>query len=71
VSKSDLIDIECVLHHETKPQSEDDGAFLVSIDGERKGAVWVPKSAAQVERISRGTVKLTLSERLATEKGLV
>lgn len=38
----ELIDVACQQHHET------DRAFLVSDDGERDTAVWLPKS--QVER---------------------
>lgn len=71
MTRSTIIDLEVQLHHETKPESEDEGAFLVSLDGDRKRAVWIPKSAAQIEHKGRGVVKLTLSEALALEKGLI
>lgn len=63
--RSDLIDLEMSLHHETER------AILVSDDGERKNAVWLPKSQCEFEETSPGIVKVTLSERTATEKGLV
>ena len=70
--KSDLVDLEVQVHHETN------AARLVSTDGEREKAVWVPKSESEFEQdrsvkslglIRRGT--LTLPEWLAIEKGLV
>jgi hypothetical protein len=60
--KSDLVDIAVQLHHET------DKAWLVSDDGVRAHAKWIPKSLAQIE-VRGKVVILTLSERLATEKG--
>jgi hypothetical protein len=69
--KSGLVDIECHLHHETQPASENEGAFLVSLDGKRGNAVWVPKSCAEIENKGRGVFILTISEDLATDKGLV
>lgn len=62
---SDLIDIELWLHHETA------AAVLVSTDSERKNAVWLPKSAIEIERRNGGTVLVTMPERLAVEKELV
>ena len=62
--RSDLIDLSVVLVHET------DKAVLVD-HGEAK-PTWVPKSLCEIERDSNGkTWTLTLSERLATEKGLI
>lgn len=69
--KSDLVEIECQLHHETKPGNPDEGAFLVSLDGDRKRAVWVPKSICQIGAQDRSSVTLTMSERTAVDKGLV
>jgi len=63
--KSDLQDIE------VQYQTETDRAFCVRIvDGED---VWLPKAACEVEgQLHRGgTVTLTASARLLTEKGLV
>lgn len=63
--KSDLVDIECYRHHET------DRAVLVSLDGDRKNAVWVPLALVEIE-LGRGrNITLTISEDIATEKGLV
>lgn len=64
--KSTLHDIEVYLHHETEK------AWLVSLDGERAKAVWVPKSAAELEKRPNIRVwMLTAPEALLTEKGLV
>ena len=66
MSKSDLIDGAVQLHRETE------SAWLVSNDGDRKSAVWIPKSQAQLEPDYSGKCHiLTLPEWLATEKGLV
>lgn len=62
--KSNLVDLEVRLHHETEK------ALLVSTSGDRDDAVWVPKSAVEFEGgLTRGT--LTLPEALAIEKGLM
>lgn len=62
--KSDLVDIPVILHHETAL------AILVSDDGDRKRAIWIPKTACEIE--PNGKVwTLTLPERVALEKGLV
>lgn len=64
--KSDLIDVTVKLHHET------DKAILVSDDGDRAKAVWLPLSQVEVERTKQsGIVVVTLPEWLATDKGLV
>lgn len=77
--RSDLIDLSLALHHQTEK------AVLVSIDGDERKAQWIPKSRCEVEQHSsfiRGrckdgspigcrSVTVTLSERLAKEKGLV
>jgi hypothetical protein len=68
--RSNLIDIEVILHHET------DRAVLVSDDGIRENAVWLPKSACEIEQNPRGsdrqaTWTVTLLENLAIAKGLV
>ncbi len=69
--RSDLIDIAVVIHHETKPGFENEGAVLVSDDGEREGAVWLPKSAIEIERKPRAAAVVTMPEKLALEKGLI
>lgn len=48
-SRSDLVDLAMVLHHETSPGQSDRGAVLVSSDGEESAAQWIPKSQCQVE----------------------
>lgn len=65
MSRSDLIDLDVYRHHTT------DRAILVSLTGVVKDAVWVP--LARCEFVSRkGDIGIiTLSEDLATEKGLV
>lgn len=63
--KSDLIDLSVQLHHET------DKAVLVSDDGNKDKAVWLPLSQIEIERTNGGVVTVTLPEWLATEKGLV
>jgi hypothetical protein len=70
MTRSNLIEIEVTLHHETKPDNPDEGAVLVSLDGDRKRAVWVPKSRCQREHKRGDVFVLTLSELLAQEKGL-
>lgn len=65
--KSDIVDIDVYLHHRTEK------AVLVSLDGEKKNAVWVPLSQVELERnpdMPRAYV-LTLPEWLALEKGLI
>lgn len=58
--RSDLIDVAVQVHAETEK------AWLVSDTGERKDAVWIPKSQAELDE---GV--LTLPEWLATEKKFV
>jgi len=62
--KSDLVDVEVELHHETA------GAVLVSDTGELKRAVWIPKSQCEIE--PKGALHiLTLPQWLAQERGLI
>lgn len=63
--KSNLIDLTLRWHHETAK------AILVSDDGDREKAVWLPKSVVEVEDKGRGIVVVTLPEPLAIDKGLV
>lgn len=65
--KSDLVDLTVHVHHET------DRAVLVSVDGNRSAAVWLPKTAIELERrrAAPTTADLTLPEQLAVDKGLV
>ncbi len=63
--KSDLVDLTMQRHAETEK------AILVSDDGERDHAVWLPKSRIEIEKKDRAVVVVTLPEWLAIEKGLV
>jgi hypothetical protein len=65
--KSDLVDLTLQRHHET------DAAILVSDDGDRAKAVWLPKSRVEVvvKDARKGIVLVTMPERLAIDKGLV
>lgn len=60
-----LADITVALHHET------DKAVLVSDDGDRENAVWLPKSKIEIEHKQGNTVEVTLPEWLAKDKGLI
>lgn len=62
--KSDLIDIQMTIHHQT------DRAILASDDGDRERAVWLPLAQIEVAPGSRGH-DVTMPEWLAVEKGLV
>lgn len=59
--KSDLIDIACIIRHETQR------AWLIDVGNEKP--VWVPKSQAEIDE-DKGTI-ITMPEWLAKEKGLV
>lgn len=62
--KSELVDILCHVHVET------DKAVLVSDDGDKENAVWLPRS--QIEFEKRGShVNITMPEWLALDKGLI
>lgn len=71
--KSDIIDIKVVLHHST------DKAWLVSTDGDRDNAVWVPRSCGELELVQEMSLVprrpagyvLTVPERIAIDKELV
>jgi hypothetical protein len=66
--KSDLIDLTLHQHHMTER------AILVSDDGDREKAVWLPLSACDVFPVggrSSTIVEVTLPERLAHDKGLI
>jgi len=62
--KSDLVDVFVAVHHRTER------AVLVSLDGERSKAVWLPLSQIEIENRKQDSI-VTLPVRLATEKGLV
>lgn len=65
-----LHDCDLHLHHETPD------AILVSDDGDREQAVWLPKSKIEFEpkpgrAKGSSVVEVTLPEWLAQEKGLI
>lgn len=65
MTRSTVIDIQAVIHHETEK------AVLVSTDGDRENAVWLPLSAVEVYRTDDGWAEITLPERLALDRGLI
>ena len=66
--KSNLGDYDVQLHHETPGER---GAYLVSDDGDKDKAVWIPKSQCEIEPSPTGHgYVITLPEWLAIEKGL-
>lgn len=64
-SEPEVIDITVVWHAET------DKAILVSDDGEKDGAQWLPKSQIEYEMITPSTAYVTLPVWLAREKRLI
>jgi len=63
--KSDLVEVDIVLHHET------DKAYLVSTDGKRDKAVWIPKSQCQQVDGEGQHRTMEMPEWLAIDRGLV
>lgn len=61
----EVIDITVQVHAKT------DRAILVSDDGEKANAVWLPLSQVEVEMKQGGTAEITLPEWLALDKGLI
>lgn len=64
-----MADIECRIHHET------DKALLISLDGNKDNAIWIPKGLNGEEFVvdegEKGYAVITMPEWFATEKGLV
>ncbi len=69
--RSTLHELEVALHHETGL------AWLVSEDNDKSKAVWIPKSAAELELMPNPRNRLftvwvlTAPEQLLIDKGLV
>jgi hypothetical protein len=63
--KSDLVTTPVHLHHVTEK------AWLVSLDGDKAKAVWVPKSQAELETAPGEPAILTAPEWLMFDKGLI
>lgn len=63
---NDILDLTVIRHAETEK------AILVSDDGDRKKAVWLPLSQVEVNPApSHGAVIISLPEWLAMDKGLI
>jgi hypothetical protein len=62
--KSDLVDIVVQIHHRTER------AILVSDDGDRDNAVWLPLSQIEVMPKESGMAEIAMPEWLAVDKGL-
>lgn len=64
--RSDLVDIEMVIHYRTP------NAILASDAGDRDCAVWLSISTIEIEPTkTAGTFIVTMPKRLAEDKGLV
>ena len=63
--KSYLLDLDVELHVDTGK------AVLVSTDGKKDNAVWLPHSQIEIERKFGVIYTVTLPEWLAVEKGLI
>ena len=61
----ELVDVTVQVHHET------DRAVLVSDDGDKENAVWIPLSQCEVLKRPRGVAIVTMHEWLALDKGLI
>lgn len=84
-ARSDLVDLDVVLHHETPARGVNPGAVLVSIDGMESRAAWLPKSLVEItrnrgeavatrkngQREARPLVRITLQEKIAKQKELL
>lgn len=64
MTRSNIIDVAVVLHHRTER------AVLVSADGDREKAVWLPLSQIEFDE-GGATAVVTLPEWLALDKGLI
>lgn len=65
MTKSGLIDVSVQVHHITER------AILVSDDGDRDKAIWLPLSQIEVEDQEKSIAMITLPEWLALDKGLI
>jgi hypothetical protein len=64
--KSDLVEVDVALHHDT-----DKAFFLVSTDGNRDKAQWIPKSQCQHAGGAGRHRTLEMPEWLAMDRGLI
>lgn len=63
MTKSDIIDIECMILSET--------TMAVNVDHGGDKACWLPKSQIEIELLGKGKATITLPQWLAEEKGIV
>ena len=59
------IELSLVLHRQTEK------AMLVSVDGNAKAAVWVPKVFLDITEEKNTILTVMMPERMAYEKGLI
>lgn len=74
--RSDLIDIDVVVHHETTKlkEGEDHGAWFVSTDVSTPKKIWIPKSMCEISERQPAPSKsamMAISQAYAEEKGLI
>jgi hypothetical protein len=60
-----VVDVEAIRHAMTEK------AILISLDGEKEDAVWLPLSRCEVEEKGGRKVSLQVEYDLAFEKGLI
>lgn len=60
-----LVDITVMRHAETEK------AIMISDDGDRKNAKWVPKQHLEIDEGQAGHVIVTMPEWLALDKGFI
>ena len=67
--KSDIFDIQVKIHHDS-PQTK---AILVSLDGDEKKAVWLPRSMIEYEYTNNrtGAAEISAPEWFLLDKGLI
>lgn len=65
----DLVEIEGMLIHETYPDSEDEGAFLIRTHDKKE--VWIPKKVATKTHLKRSLYIFEMPQHVAEDKGLV
>ena len=67
-----LTDIDVMVHHATRNSDGSLKAILVSTDGDRDSAVWLPAAVVEFnEGDEFGKANITLPERLALDKDLI
>lgn len=65
MSRSELTDVTMHLHHQTA------NAILVSDDGDKEKAIWLPKSQVEFTEPKNNITEVTMPTWIAKEKGLI